>query len=406
MSRKFIERESPRWIEQGIVTGEQAERILGLYEDRKHAVGLIPLFGSLLVGLGFLSFVAANWQGMHELFRLVLIIAVMAGCYACGHWFTSQGSQKLGISLIGIGLFAFGGGIFLVGQMFHLTAYDAGSFLIWGLAGFLVTWLYRSRFLFLLSLAIITAAQIYSISSFSLFSYYAFGGLLLLAAYWWYNRNVVIGWLLQFSIIVESMVFIGSKGWPVIWYIVVLMALYTLFDWIGRKEHYSMQAAPILAAFAFGLFLVFIDADDESFFIWTEVPVFYYLVISGILLAASLYAKRRAKREQSAFEWLLFLPFFLIGEFMEVFYLLSLFLFSLFLLWQGYREAWRFKINLATVLFVISSMLAYVKMAWDFMDKSLAFLIGGLLLLGLSAFMNRRNRQFLKHTTQEESRHE
>ncbi|MNL89126.1 hypothetical protein D3C87_2192590 [compost metagenome] len=40
-------------------------------------------------------------------------------------------------------------------------------------------------------------------------------------------------------------------------------------------------------------------------------------------------------------------------------------------------------------------MVAYGKLTWDFMDKSLFFIIGGLLLLVLSWFLNRRNKKFL-----------
>jgi uncharacterized membrane protein len=88
-----------------------------------------------------------------------------------------------------------------------------------------------------------------------------------------------------------------------------------------------------------------------------------------------------------------------------VLYLLVTFFFSLFLLWRGYVEEWRFKINLGTVLFLISTMTAYSKLTWDFMDKSLFFIIGGVLLLLLSWVLNNRRRQFI-HDTKEGSTHE
>jgi uncharacterized membrane protein len=84
MSRKFIEKEGRRWTELGIVTPQQYEQILHLYTEKKHAIGLIPILGSILVALGILSFVAANWQAIPQLLRLIIIIAAMAGFYGAG----------------------------------------------------------------------------------------------------------------------------------------------------------------------------------------------------------------------------------------------------------------------------------------------------------------------------------
>jgi LPXTG-motif cell wall-anchored protein len=39
-------------------------------------------------------------------------------------------------------------------------------------------------------------------------------------------------------------------------------------------------------------------------------------------------------------------------------------------------------------------MTAYIKLTWNFMDKSLFFIIGGILLLGLSWLLNRRRNKF------------
>jgi uncharacterized membrane protein len=47
------------------------------------------------------------------------------------------------------------------------------------------------------------------------------------------------------------------------------------------------------------------------------------------------------------------------------------------------------------VLFVAATAVAYFKLTWGFMDKSLFFLIGGILLLALSWYLRRRNAQVL-----------
>src|SRR5690606_41806800 len=84
MSRKWLEKEGRRWLGLQIITQEQLEQILKLYPSKKFGIGVLPIFGGLLVGLGVLTFVAANWQEIPQWFRLGLIIAVMCGFYWSG----------------------------------------------------------------------------------------------------------------------------------------------------------------------------------------------------------------------------------------------------------------------------------------------------------------------------------
>ena len=71
---------------------------------QKRAIGIIPILGSILVGLGILSFVAANWQDIAPLARLVMICVIMAGFYIAGERFLKKDHEKLGVALIGLGL--------------------------------------------------------------------------------------------------------------------------------------------------------------------------------------------------------------------------------------------------------------------------------------------------------------
>ena len=53
------------------------------------------------------------------------------------------------------------------------------------------------------------------------------------------------------------------------------------------------------------------------------------------------------------------------------------------------------QLTIGAVLFVAATAVAYFKLTWGFMDKSLFFLIGGVLLLALSWYLRRRNAQVL-----------
>jgi uncharacterized membrane protein len=397
MSRKCVEQDGPGWVKQGIISEDQYNNILLTYGEKKQRAGLLPILGSILIGLGLLSFIAANWNGFFPLFRLLLIIVVMVGFYATGDFFLRRGQEKLGIALIGTGLFAFGGGIVLIGQMFHLISYNALSFIVWGVAGALLTSVYRSRYFYLLSLLIFNIAQLYSLESLHSFSITAF--ILMVAtlgAYLWNNQNHLLSWMLNISIIIQLLILIDSKNWFFIWIMIPLMVLYTLGDWLPQRQiSFPMQSAALLTAFVFEMFMVLVGTEDYYFDTHVlKVNPLYFLPIAALLLAISLAGKFLQSRQISLLDWIVLLPFFYIHVWADAVYMLALFIFSLYMLWRGYAEEWRLKINLGTILFITSTMLAYGKLTWAFMDKSVFFLLGGLLLLGLSWYLNRRKKDF------------
>ncbi|MFE5323295.1 DUF2157 domain-containing protein [Paenibacillus sp. NPDC056579] len=398
MSRKWLEKEGLRWVERDIVTREQYERILLLYEDKKHAIGILPILGSILVGLGILSFVAANWQDIPQLARLAMVILLMVSFYGGGEVFRRREHEKLGTALTALGYISFGAGIVLVGQMFHLVAYDITSFVIWGTAGILLTYIVRSRFIYLLSLLVFTIAQYYSTTEFHQFSYAGFALMIAgLGYYAWKNQSTLLTWCFSLSYVLHCLMLVLDNEWKFLWFFVPLMALYTVGDWYkDRSTGYALQSVPLAAAFIFGIVMVLSWDNGPSDRNELLAEPLYYITALVVLFAASVAGKLMNKRNSSTFEWILAVPFVYLPAGISVLYLLALFFFSFYVLWRGYIEEWRFKINFGTVLFICSTMVAYGKLTWDFMDKSMFFIIGGLLLLVLSWFLNRRNKKFLE----------
>jgi uncharacterized membrane protein len=409
MSRKWLEKEGQHWVEKNIVTREQYEQILDLYNEKKHAIGLLPLLGSILVGLGLLSFVAANWQVIPQLARLIMIMVLLIGFYGGGEFFRKQGNDKLGLAMTALGLVSFGGGIVLIAQMFHLVSYDIMSFIVWGSVGILLTYLYRSRFLYLISLLIFTCAQWYSTVEHHQFSFTAFVIMAVgLGYYGWKRQHVLLTWCFSLSFVLQSLILVLERDWQFLWVFVPLMLLYTLGDWIKeRSSGFALQSVPLAAAFVFAVVMVMAyDHVSEGDRHDILVQPLYYGGAMLLLLAASLYGKWKNNRISSAYEWILMVPFIYLHSGIAVLYLLSLFFFSFYVLWRGYIEQWRFKINFGTVLFICTTMVAYIKLTWDFMDKSLFFILGGLILLLLSWFLNRRKKLVLQDVKEEEIRHE
>ncbi|PYE88134.1 DUF2157 domain-containing protein [Phyllobacterium leguminum] len=124
-----------RWQEKGLIDGKTAQALVSDLDDtRGRGFGLgnaLAVLGALLLGAAIITLVAANWDVMPRLLRVGLIfVAIWAG-YLGGAWRQAQGDRIFAPALYIFGALAFGAGIALVGQMYHLSGDTASSALIW-----------------------------------------------------------------------------------------------------------------------------------------------------------------------------------------------------------------------------------------------------------------------------------
>jgi len=403
MSGKWLRREGDRWVREGIVTPEQLARIEALYESKDRGVGLLALLGGLLLGLGVLSFVAANWQALANPIRIAILLAAMLGFYAAGGRLVARGRDGAGVALVGVGLFAFGGGLVLVNQMFHLIMYSAATLVVWAAAGAALAYVFRSRYLYLVAVVLTFVAQGYSLGAFGgRFSFAAFAVLLLgLAPFLAVRRDAFAAAVWSLGAVLHALLLVLSMEWAFGWWFLPLLLLYAAADAVPRdKLRLALQLPPVAGAFVFALVLAL--AGDAYWTALLHPHGAAYLPAYAALLAASVYLKRRRGDLPSLVDGLLFLPLLYappaaIGPL----YLAALFLFALATLLLGYREESRLRINAGTVAFLLATMAAYFKLTWGFLDKSAFFLLGGVLLLGLGWLLNRRKRVAL-HEAKEE----
>lgn len=98
----------------------------------KGPVNIIVTIGAILVAAGIFSFIAANWQGMDRPVKLGIILVSMIVVYMLG-WYLKEhkGLDKTGESLYLLGSLIYGGGIFLVAQIFNIRANWPDGFVLW-----------------------------------------------------------------------------------------------------------------------------------------------------------------------------------------------------------------------------------------------------------------------------------
>src|SRR3990172_8430062 len=85
--RRRLADDLPRWQENGWVTPQGQVAILNSLDSQRSAIGLaavIGILGGLLIGVGVIAFVAANWEEMPRLLRFFTLIVAMALAYIVG----------------------------------------------------------------------------------------------------------------------------------------------------------------------------------------------------------------------------------------------------------------------------------------------------------------------------------
>ncbi len=398
MSRKFLDTESPGWVTDGLISEAQRQRLLARYPQQAPALGLLPLLGSVLVGLSGLSVVAANWQGLPDALRLALLLGSLLGSYAAGAYFLRRGNPDLGHGLMGLGLILFGASIILTSQIYQLVGYDVSGLVAWVVAGVALSYVYGSRLLLLLTVAIGAAVQTYCVQALGSFSYataaMVAGGM---GYYWWRRPDAVSSTVLAAGLLWQAGLLIVVLHAKITWFFVPAMLIYAAGDWQpNRAGGRALQGPPLVAAYLF-MFGLATFGETDTYANVLRPPLLPYLGALAAVLALSVAGKRARGRFDTLPDWLLLLPgFYLPGGLpLAVATLVVLYAHAGSVLARAHRQEDPNQLTVGAILFVTATMVAYFKLTWAFLDKSLFFLLGGVLLLGLSWYLRRRNAQVL-----------
>ena len=143
---RWLWTQSDAWVERGLISHDQAERIRGLYPAPKATLpwGMIIFssLGAVTAGLGVILLLAYNWQAIPKFAKLAIILGSLAGLHASGLWLFQQGEGRrpVGEAVCLLGTMLFGAGIWLVAQIYHIDEHYPNGFLIWGLGALALAW--------------------------------------------------------------------------------------------------------------------------------------------------------------------------------------------------------------------------------------------------------------------------
>ena len=164
-----LREEVEAWQRDGTITAEQAQAILARYPDyppgyeasrrRQGLVTGLSILGGVLIGLGVITFFAANWDEISHGVKLASLIAGMLLSYGAGHaiWQRS-GPTAYAVAFVLLGCIIYGAGVHLIGQIYHVSVDHPNLSMFWFLGVAPVAYVTRSRPVMFLAIVLFLAA--------------------------------------------------------------------------------------------------------------------------------------------------------------------------------------------------------------------------------------------------------
>lgn len=337
---EFLKSTLTHWVSSQQLTQEKADELIGGYEPSKdfNFIRVLTAIGSLLLGFGVLSFIASNWEDMTRPFKLFIIVGFLVAFNLTGY-FLRKTYPKTSAALFYVGALIYGAGIFLIEQMFHLSAAEQYSFFIWATGLIPLMLLTRDRVLAVFTLILYMIWLVTGVTEFNQFPWY---GILVCVPYYalWY-RYKEQGLLFLANTFALFWLFFGALDLEIhgLW-----IALF--FFGLGMLQIYQKQLTPYIHG---NILLGIAGLSLTSPALWdlSEKGIEYSIPAIGFAVLFGLYLLRRIHQGS---------------------------LFSI-------------------VLICALIVRYYVDLTYDFLPKSIFFIIGGLILLGFGYSFERKRRK-------------
>lgn len=336
---KFLFKELNYQKDNGVITQGQFDDMMNLYEEGSgiNFIRVLVTIGAILIGLGILSFVSSNWIYMSKVSKIISIISIM-GISIFTSFKLECTYEKTSKSLLYLSTLIYGAGIFLIGQIFNYGGEFTTAFLLWSVGVLLMALILKEKILF--------------ISAHILLLIYINGS---------FGENIIIHTLIFICIFyIGNKLFQDSKYVTFLNNLVALNFILYFLDYINLKNIYI---AIVFFLIGFGMYYIKHNLNIYIF----KLQGLVLIGISGIFLTF-----RHIWKE---------LSFINNGNSIAITFGIVLLIFLLSLVRKG----------LLTPLVFICVLIFryYFDTLYDFMPKSLFFIIGGFILLGFGYYFEK-----------------
>lgn len=412
---EWLKKEVEDWENQKIIDRDQAQKILSRYKlvgtssnlktlkegGSSRLTTVVSVIGALLVGIGVILFVASNWKNISDFLKLILLFGTTFATYFAG-WdlkFERRTYPKLGHALLFLASIFVGATIFLSAQIFNVNANEPWLVLLWFLAisplGYAFNskpilglniftfafWmisytsttrgLYLSTFeifmLYLLfGIGLYGIGQIHSMSErYSQFrlTYQGVGLVFILSSYFYFSLETpytkILGeiaatdWAIQLLFVLFGITALVSVFGSVVKYerfktvkhefFILLLAL---LGWIGIWSLTFFKESLMVTTITHGCTHTTVDPDVLVILFSVFNLIFFIISIGSILI--------------------------------------------------GYYKSIVPFVNIGMCFFILGILHLYATTLYKMLPRSLAFIAGGILLLGCGLYMEKKRRSLIK----------
>ncbi len=164
--RRQLRQEAAQWQTEGLINEDFYEQLAARYQfgsietsAQNRFTNILLSIGGLLLGLGVLTFVAANWQDWGREVRILLLLSVFIAVNTIGFQLWQRGrtpwQSLLGQALLFTGALTLGANMALMAQMFHIGGAEFKLYLVWGVGVLAMAYSLRLTILGVLAIALI-----------------------------------------------------------------------------------------------------------------------------------------------------------------------------------------------------------------------------------------------------------
>ena len=146
----WLQAESARWRDDGIVNAAGRERLIAGYEAepaRNRGMIALVIVAVLIGGIGLLLLIGYNWDRIPSFVKVTILVGAVAAAFSGAAAAYARLRPTIGETLAFSGTVLLANAIWLVAQVLHIQGHFPDAFL-WSAIGCLVTaWLVRSRWI-------------------------------------------------------------------------------------------------------------------------------------------------------------------------------------------------------------------------------------------------------------------
>ncbi len=416
----------PELMEQGILTGETAEKIKAYYKTKEQEQPqrmniVFGIIGGVLVGLGIILIVAHNWDELSRPVKIIFsFLPLITSQLFCGYSLLKKRDNKTWIESSAVFLFfAVGASIALVAQVYNIPG-SQGSFLFtWMLLCFPLIYIMPSSMVSLLYIAGITAYAVEDGYGYRAADDYHYWWLFLLAVphylllvkkYPGGNFTFFHHWVLPLSLTIC----LGTLGTSQGEYIfIAYMSLFGAFYLLGVSAWFnfkriisngyliigSLGTMCILLALSFKWFWEELRYGQKQMLMPELIAVLGTTAMAIFLLFKNIRSRAGQPINPMGFIFLLFIGIFFIGLSYTLagIILMNLLVLAaaLFTMQRGHRLN-----SLGTLNYGL--LIIAVLVVCRFFDTNISFVIRGLLFIAVGAGFFMANSRLLKKRKQHE----